>query len=70
MSNMSYCRFENTSRDLDDCVEAIRNQNLTDLSRREIDAFISLVAMAKDLAEDFENYNEDELYEWINDQQE
>lgn len=23
MSNMSYCRFENTSRDLQDCVEAL-----------------------------------------------
>jgi len=23
MSNMSYCRFENTSRDLRDCVEAL-----------------------------------------------
>tara|TARA_R110000765_G_scaffold230132_4_gene333607 strand:+ start:6101 stop:6313 length:213 start_codon:yes stop_codon:yes gene_type:complete len=69
MSNMSYCRFQNTSIDLDDCVEAIRNQDLTDLSKREMDAFISLVEMAKDLAEDFEDYNEDELYEWINNQQ-
>ena len=25
MSNMSYCRFENTSRDLMDCVDAIEN---------------------------------------------
>ena len=25
MSNMSYCRFENTSRDLYDCVEAIQH---------------------------------------------
>lgn len=23
MSNMSYCRFENTATDLDDCVEAL-----------------------------------------------
>ena len=25
MSNMSYCRFENTSRDLMDCVDALEN---------------------------------------------
>jgi len=23
MANMSYCRFENTSRDMQDCIEAI-----------------------------------------------
>jgi hypothetical protein len=23
MSNMSYCRFENTSRDLQDCIDAV-----------------------------------------------
>ena len=25
MGNMSYCRFENTNRDLDDCSEALEN---------------------------------------------
>ena len=25
MSNMSYCRFENTSRDMTDCAEALEN---------------------------------------------
>ena len=25
MSNMSYCRFENTARDLGDCLDAIEN---------------------------------------------
>ena len=25
MSNMSYCRFENTARDLVDCLDAIEN---------------------------------------------
>ena len=25
MGNMSYCRFENTARDLKDCVQAINN---------------------------------------------
>ena len=31
--NMSYCRFENTFRDLEDCVDALVDNN--DLSERE-----------------------------------
>lgn len=43
MSNMSYCRFENTNSDLEDCVEAletmIRNKAKGDqLSRYELHA--------------------------------
>ena len=26
MSNMSYCRFHNTRLDLEDCIEALRNE--------------------------------------------
>jgi len=26
MSNMSYCRFENTAKDLEDCVDALYNE--------------------------------------------
>jgi len=35
MSNMSYCRFENTARDLRDCVTAIQNGETEDLSSYE-----------------------------------
>ena len=28
MSNMSYCRFNNTNIDLEDCIEAIENQDI------------------------------------------
>lgn len=35
MSNMSYCRFENTYGDLEDCVEALEENKLEDLSDRE-----------------------------------
>ena len=31
MSNMSYCRFENTSKDLGDCLDAIENNEIHDL---------------------------------------
>lgn len=27
MSNMSYCRFENTSMDLQDCIDSLENFN-------------------------------------------
>ena len=36
MSNMSYCRFENTSRDLGDCLDAIENKEHKDLSDYEV----------------------------------
>jgi hypothetical protein len=35
MSNMSYCRYENTSADMQDCLDAIRYDGLTDLSGSE-----------------------------------
>lgn len=35
MANMSYCRFENTSSDLQDCVDAIEENGLSDLSDTE-----------------------------------
>ena len=35
MSNMSYCRFENTSDDLQDCLNAIYNGETEDLNEYE-----------------------------------
>jgi len=35
MSNMSYCRFENTSKDLQDCLSAIYNGETEDLDSYE-----------------------------------
>jgi hypothetical protein len=32
MVNMSYCRFENTARDLKDCLNAIQDNKIHDLS--------------------------------------
>lgn len=34
MSNMSYCRFENTSRDLSDCYEHLEDEDLSDSEKR------------------------------------
>ena len=43
MGNMSYCRFENTSKDLRDCLQAIENEETDDLSSYEIDGLEQLL---------------------------
>ena len=51
MSNMSYCRFENTARDLDDCIEAIENNEIHSLSDTEIDGLRAIQNLARCLNE-------------------
>ena len=29
MANMSYCRFQNTEKDMDSCIEALTDRNIT-----------------------------------------
>lgn len=51
MSNMSYCRFENTARDLQDCVAAMEDANSLedlDLSKYELMAFHEMFNIARD----------------------
>ena len=59
MPNMSYCRFENTTIDIDDCLGAIQNayEECADLSKREIRALQRLLEQAQeiiDLSEEIE----------------
>ena len=35
MANMSYCRFQNTLTDLEDCLEELANNGLDNLSEDE-----------------------------------
>lgn len=51
MSNMSYCRFENTARDFDDCAGALEDLQAGDgkLSRSELVAAKRLANAALDL---------------------
>ncbi len=50
MSNMSYCRFENTARDLRDCRDAIENGEINDLgSQYEVDALEQLLDLCKEV---------------------
>jgi len=46
MGNMSYCRFRNTARDLQDCYDNLDN----DLSEEEKQARERLIELCKDIA--------------------
>ena len=46
---MSYCRFENTARDLDDCLEALENYPIEELSTSEFSALLDLLSIANKL---------------------
>ena len=59
MPNMSYCRFENTTLDIDDCLSAIQDYHgeCADLSNREVQALRRLLEQAEeiiDLSEEIE----------------
>ena len=43
MGNMSYCRFENTSKDLGDCIDVVENNELDDLSTYEVSGLKDLL---------------------------
>lgn len=36
MGNMSHCRFENTSRDMEDCIESLRDKGINDLEKMPV----------------------------------
>ncbi len=54
MSNMSYCRFENTSRDFEDCLEALENEGFDSLSENEKHYAKKLLRLSKQFAEAFD----------------
>ena len=54
MSNMSYCRFENTFHDLRDCYEALRDRDVDGPSEHERNAMRGLLELCKKIAEEFE----------------
>ena len=57
MSNMSYCRFQNTSLDLRDCVEAMREAYdlpELDLSREELSSLKWMRRLCEEFLEESE----------------
>ncbi len=64
MGNMSYCRFENTSRDLSDCEEAIQNGDMsTDMSQYERDGLENLLGHCQEIVA-MKHEIEDALRRW------
>ena len=55
MANMSYCRFENTANDLQDCIYAIQDNEINQLSSYEIRGAKDLLELAKDLINNYED---------------
>lgn len=51
MANMSYCRFHNTLRDLEDCKEHINDR---DLSEEEERARLRLIKVCKEVVKEAE----------------
>jgi hypothetical protein len=52
MSNMSYCRFENTLHDLQDCYEAMKNDRSISTSEKLYRE--RLIKLCKQIADNFE----------------
>ena len=50
MANQSYCRYENTSKDLSDCVDALWDSDCSeDLTLHEARGLYRLLERAKDI---------------------
>jgi len=49
---MSYCRFENTARDLADCVNAIRRGEIHELNNYELNGLEDILDLAEEIVED------------------
>lgn len=60
MGNMSYCRFENTYRDLQDCYDTLGEKSLDELSETEKKYAKKLIKMCRDIADDFLDDEDDE----------
>ena len=58
---MSYCRFENTSKDLGDCLDAIENGKFTDLGAYEQSGLSEILSLCEQILE-YKDEIEDELH--------
>ena len=54
MGNMSYCRFENTARDLQDCVNAINKGEIVELNEYEVEGLRNILELCKEILDDQE----------------
>ena len=49
MPNMSYCRFENTAKDMRDCIYAIEERDVYEFSNYELSGFKDVLEYARDI---------------------
>ena len=49
MANMRYCRFENTVRDMRDCINAIEDRETDELSNYEVNALSEFLDLAREI---------------------
>ena len=49
MPNMSYCRFENTVQDMQDCINAIEEGDTSELSSSEVRALEEFLDLAREI---------------------
>ena len=66
MGNMSYVRFENTNRDLKDCLEALREYDSIEeyiednkISDSEKEAIGNLIENCENIVDEFGDYDEE-----------
>ncbi|MNG33659.1 hypothetical protein D3C84_1199590 [compost metagenome] len=64
---MSYCRFSNTSADVEDCIEALENRDISSneekrKAKRMIDGFLSY-CLQEGIIDDFDPERIDEIIE-------
>jgi hypothetical protein len=57
--NMSYCRFENTSKAMSDCLDAIMDGDYTDLTSHERQGLIDILAYCDDILDHREDIEEE-----------
>ena len=62
MANMSYCRFENTARDLGDCVRALLQGETEDLNQYELNGLAKILEYAHEIVQ-----SESYIYEILDD---
>ena len=60
---MSYCRFENTVNDMQDCLNAIEDREVNDLSNYEVRALQHFLELGKVIV-DYENDIEEILEQY------
>jgi len=74
MPNMSYCRFENTSMDLNDCLNALEKRNISsDSEKRKAKKLLVNICeflIAEEIIEEYDQDKIDQIIEECNEEEE